>query len=94
MEKAKKDLKETYESYLEKGLSREEALSKAISEVRERHTETSFRSALGEFLKEVVDSYSLRNWGEEDPVAGVIEAAYAEWEILWPKVKSLFAKES
>ena len=92
MEKAKKDLKETYEKYLDKGLSREEALSKTISEVRERHEPEAFKKALKEFLKELFESYEPENWAEEDPVIGVIEAAYAEWEILWPKIKALFSK--
>lgn len=92
MEKAKKDLKETYEKYLNEGLSSQEALSKTISEVRERHSESVFREALKEFLKEILESYTPENWTEEDPVMGVIEAAYAEWEILWPKVKALFEK--
>ncbi len=92
MEKAKKDLRETYEKYLNEGLNREEALSKTIAEVRERHSELAFREALKEFLKEIVKSFSLENWSEEDPVMGVIEAAYAEWEILRTKVKALFEK--
>ena len=92
MEKAKKDLKETYEKYLNEGLSREEALSKTISEVRERHEPEAFKEALKEFLKEILDSFSLENWSEEDPVMGVIEAAYGEWEVLWPKIKALFEK--
>ena len=92
MEKAKRDLRETYEKYLKEGLSREEALSKTISEVRERHEPETFKRALKEFLKEIADSFSLENWTEEDPVMGVIEAAYAEWEILWPKIKTLFGK--
>ena len=91
MEKAKRDLKETYERYIQEGLSREEALSKTISEVRERHPEPDFLKALKDFLKEVVDSYLPENWTEEDPVMGVIEAAYAEWEILRAKVKALFS---
>ena len=92
MEKAKRDLRETYEKYLKEGLSREEALTKTISEVRERHSEKAFKEALKEFLKELIESYSPENWTEEDPVIGVIEAAYAEWEILWPKIKALFSK--
>ncbi len=92
MEKAKRDLRETYTKYINEGLSREEALSKTISEVRERHSERAFKEALKEFLKEVIESYSPENWTEEDPVMGVIEAAYAEWEVLWPKVKALFKK--
>lgn len=92
MEKAKKDLRETYEKYINEGLSKEEALSKTISEVRERHSKEKFSEALKEFLKEILDSYSPENWAEEDPVMGVIEAAYAEWEILRPKLKALFEK--
>ena len=92
MERAKRDLKETYGKYIKEGLPKEEALSRTISEVRERHPESKFREALKEFLKEVLESYSPENWAEEDPVLGVIEAAYAEWEVLWPRVKSLFKK--
>ena len=93
MEKAKRDLEKTYERYLGEGFSREEALSKAISEVRERHSEQAFKEALSKFLEEILDSYLPENWSEEDPVMGVIEAAYAEWEVLWPKVKALFSKK-
>lgn len=92
MEKARKDLKKTYEKYLNEGLNREEALSKTIAEVRERHSEFAFKEALKDFLKEVADSYLPENWAEEDPIMGVIEAAYAEWEILRPKVKALFSE--
>ncbi|SMO73434.1 hypothetical protein SAMN06269117_1246 [Balnearium lithotrophicum] len=90
MEKAKRDLRETYDKYLKEGLSKEEALSKAISEVRERHEEEKFKRALEEFLKEIIDSYKLENLAEADPVMALVESAYAEWEILWPKVKKFF----
>ena len=90
MEKAKRDLQDTYAKYLKEGLSREEALSKTISEVRERHEEEAFKRALEEFLKEILDSYKPENWTEADPVMTLVESAYAEWEVLWPRIKKLF----
>jgi len=86
MEKARKDLRETYDKYLKEGLSRKEALSKTIQEVRERHSEESFTAALAEFLKELLESYRPENLSEADPLIAFVEALTEEIELLKPRL--------
>jgi len=92
MEKARQDLKETYNRYLKEGLSRQEALSKAVREVGERHPEESFAAALAEFLKELLEAYRPRNLAEADPLISFIEALSEEFELLKLKLGSLLSE--
>jgi len=92
MEKVKKDLKQTFEKYKNEGLSFEEALSKAIVEVRERHGEENFAGAFRGFLKEVLESYKFENLAEADPLVSLLEAIFEEYEILLMKIRVLFGK--
>jgi hypothetical protein len=92
MEKAKKDLKQAFEKYKNEGLPLEEALSKAIAEVRERHEEENFAGAFRWFLKEVLESYKLENLTEADPFVSLSEAIFEEYEILLAKIRTLFGK--
>ncbi len=92
MENAKEDLKETYSSYLEKGLSSKEALEKAVKEVKERHGEEEFKGALGEFLRELLESYKPENLPEADPLLSFIESLYQEYDLLKPKLKWLLGR--
>jgi hypothetical protein len=92
MEKAKKDLKQAFERYKNEGLPFEEALSKAIAEVRERHEEENFTEAFRWFLKEVLESYKLENLAEAGPLVSLSEAIFEEYEILLTKIRALFGK--
>ncbi|GEM_PF-1003278 len=92
MERAKEDLRKTYSSYLEKGLSSKEALEKAVKEVKERHGEEEFRGALGEFLKELLESYKPENLPEADPLLSFVESLYQEYDLLKPKLKWFLEK--
>lgn len=92
MEKAKQDLKETYDRYLKEGFSQREALSKAIEEVRERHSEESFAAALAEFLRELLESYKPENLAEADPLIAFVETLTEEIELLKPKLLQLLKK--
>ncbi|MEO2082458.1 MAG: hypothetical protein ABGX12_00340 [Desulfurobacteriaceae bacterium] len=92
MEKVKRDLKEAYEGYLESGLSKGEALSKAIEDIRGKHDRETFLKALEEFLREVVGSFKPENLTEADPLLSLVESAYAEYEILRGKAENLFKK--
>ncbi|WP_457681228.1 hypothetical protein [Thermovibrio sp.] len=92
MEKAKKDLKETYNRYLKEGLSPQEALSKTISEVKERHSEEVFSKALAEFLKELLESYKPENLAEADPLIAFVESLYEEFQLLKPKIEEFLNK--
>ena len=51
MERAKRELKETFEKHVREGLPPEEALTKTIVESRQKHEESKFMEALKEFLK-------------------------------------------
>jgi len=92
MEKAKRDLKETYRRYLEEGFSESEALRRAVSEVRERHPEEAFKGALSEFLRELLSSYKPENLAEADPLLSFIEALYEEYEFLKPRLEAFFKR--
>ncbi len=80
-EKAKENLKQAYKSYKKRGFSLEEALSKAIVEVRDKFEKKTFEEALKEFLEELT---------EVDPLVALSEAIYEEYELLLPKIKALF----
>jgi hypothetical protein len=86
MNRIKKELQKAYDRHLKEGLPREEALYKAIEEVRPKHDQASFKAALEEFL----NSFKPENLTEADPVTALIEAAYEEYELLLPKIKRLF----
>jgi len=92
MEKAKRDLRETYNRYVNQGLSPEEALKRAVSEVKERHSEEAFKGALSEFLRELLSSYKPENLTEADPLLSFIEALYEEYEYLKPKLEAFFKR--
>ena len=92
MEKAKRDLRETYNRYVNRGLSPEEALKRAVSEVKERHSEEAFKGALSEFLRELLSSYKPENLTEADPLLSFIEALYEEYEYLKPKLEAFFKR--
>jgi len=89
LERAKKDLKETYDRYLKEGLSQREALSKAVEDVKGRHSEEAFTGALGEFLKEILSSYKPENLTEAEPLTAFIEALIEEFQILKPQLRAL-----
>ncbi|ADU97508.1 hypothetical protein [Thermovibrio ammonificans] len=89
MERIKQELQSAYNRHRREGLSHEEALSRAIVEVREKHDSDSFKRALEEFL----NSFKPENLTEADPVTALIEAAYEEYELLLPKVKALFKRK-
>ncbi len=91
MEKVKRELKESFERHISEGLSPEEALAKAVSESKHRGEET-FKDALRQLLKEIEESYSLKAIGEEDPLLALADSIYLEYELLLPKIKSLFKK--
>jgi len=92
MEKVKEDLKRTYSYYLKKGLPQEEALSKALKEVKERHQKEKFEKALEEFLKELFESYKPENLAEADPLLSFVESLYQEYEFLKPKLEGFLKK--
>jgi len=92
MEKAKVELKRVYEKYTKEGIPRQEAVLRAVAEVRDRHEREKFKGALKEFLEEIVGSYKPENVSEADPVLAFVEAAYDEWEILKAKLETLFKK--
>ncbi len=92
MEKAKRDLRETYSRYLAEGLSKEEALKRAVSEVRERHSEEAFKGALSEFLGELLSSYKPENLAEADFLLAFVESLYHEYEFLKPKLEALLKR--
>ncbi len=92
MERAKKDLKETYERYLNQGLSEGEALKRTVEEVKERHSEEAFKGALSEFLRELLSSYKPENLTEADPLLAFIESLYQEYEFLKPKLEAFLKK--
>ncbi len=82
-EKAKSSLKQAYKTHKEKGLPPEEALSKAVVEVRDKFDKGAFEGALKEFLEELL---------EVDPLVALSEAIYEEYEVLLPKIKALFKR--
>jgi hypothetical protein len=90
MERAKKDLKKVFEKYKNEGLPLEEALSKTIADVRERHEKETFTEALKGFLKELSETYKIENLTEVDPLVSLSEAIFEEYEILLAKVRALF----
>ena len=92
MEQAKKELRESYQKYLKEGLSGREALSKAISEVREKHEPEKFSRALQEFLKELLDSYKPENLTEADPLIAFVESLQEEFELLKPTLEGLLKR--
>ena len=92
MEKAKRDLRETYNRYVNRGLSPEDALKRAVSEVKERHSEEAFKGALSEFLRELLSSYKPENLTEADPLLSFIEALYEEYEYLKPKFEAFLKR--
>ncbi len=92
MENAKRDLHKTYQKHIDNGLKPEEALSKTIVEVRERHQREPFINALRTFIKELSESYSLKNISEADPLVELSEVIYLEYKELLLKVKKLFYK--
>jgi len=92
MEKAKRELKETFEKHVREGLPPEEALTKTIVESRQKHEESKFMEALKEFLKEVGESYSLKDIPEEDPLMALSDSIYLEYELLLPKIKSILKR--
>ncbi|WP_022847657.1 MULTISPECIES: hypothetical protein [unclassified Desulfurobacterium] len=87
MEEIKKKLEEKYKNNIERGLSKEEALSKAIEEERENHDRDSFEKAVVEFLKE----HFAESLTEEDPLQAFVDSIYLEYELLLAKVKALFS---
>ncbi|RKQ60352.1 hypothetical protein C7457_1613 [Thermovibrio guaymasensis] len=92
MERAKKDLKETFEHYLNQGLSEGEALKRTVEEVKERHSEKAFKGALSEFLRELLSSYKPENLTEADPLLTFVESLYQEYEFLKPKLEAFLKK--
>jgi len=92
MEKIKKEIKKSFEENIKKGLSPEEALSKTIVETRNSHDRDSYTEALKSFLKEIEESYSVKNLTEADPLLTLSEYLYLEYELLLAKIKEIFHK--
>jgi len=92
MERAKEELKKRYNHYLEEGFSREEALLKAVKEVKEGYPEGVFTGALEDFLSEILSSYRLENLPEADPFLSFIESLFEEFNLLKPKLSQLLSK--
>ncbi len=92
MEEIKKDLNTAFKGYLEKGISRKEALKKAILDVEKKYPKGVFQKALPSFLEELFSSYKFENLTEVDEFLSFIESLYEEYEILEPKVKLLLKR--
>ncbi|WP_457568467.1 hypothetical protein [Desulfurobacterium sp.] len=85
----KEKLKNRYENNLEKGFSREEALSRAIEEERKNHDKSDFERTVVEFLKERFPEYL----GEEDSFQALIDSIYLESELLLSKVRAFLSSK-